>query len=144
MTTKATSTAKKTRTATGHIRLPELQRLRVCLQLRTTGGVPHAKYQLLVALLPCSNRLGDTIEPTNLWKHTETEESAVFWEPLGATLLTKTRVRNFIHPVQFGIFPKRLSLQYLDAEILSGYEEDLASIRDGFSAWVKSDPETIL
>ena len=29
-------------------------------------------------------------------------------------------------------------------EILSGYEEDVSSIRDGFTAWVKSDPETIL
>ena len=29
-------------------------------------------------------------------------------------------------------------------EIVSGYEKDVSSIRDGFSAWVKSDPETIL
>ena len=27
---------------------------------------------------------------------------------------------------------------------LSGYHEDVSSIRDGFTAWVKSDPETIL
>ena len=82
--------------------------------------------------------------PTKLWKHTETRESAVFWEPLGAPVPPKTRVRNFAHPVQFGIFPKRLSLLYPDEEILSGYEEDVLSIRDGFSAWVKADPETIL
>ena len=67
-----------------------------------------------------------------------------FGNPLGAPVPLKTRVRNFIHPVQFGSFPKRLSLPYPDAEILSGYEEDVSSIRDGFSAWVKSDPETIL
>ena len=30
------------------------------------------------------------------------------------------------------------------SEILSGYEEDVSSIRDGFTAWVKYDPETIL
>ena len=46
MTTRATSTAKKARTATGHDRSPELQRLRVCKQLRTTGGVPHANPSL--------------------------------------------------------------------------------------------------
>ena len=34
-------------------------------------------------------------------------KTAVFWEPLGAPVPLKTRVRNFIHPVQFGIFPKR-------------------------------------
>ena len=54
------------------------------------------------------------------------KKSAVFWEPLGAPVPLKTLVRNFIHPLQFGILPKRLSLPY------------------GFSAWVKSDPETIL
>ena len=57
---------------------------------------------------------------------------------------SKTRVRNIIHTIQFGIFSKRLSLPSPDAEIVSGYEEDVSSIRDGFSAWVKSDPETIL
>ena len=41
-------------------------------------------------------------------------------------------------------FLKRLSLPYPDEEILSGYEEDFSSIRDGFSAWVKTDTETIL
>ena len=61
------------------------------------------------------------------------KKSAVFWELLGAPVLLKTRVRNFTHPVQFGILPKRLSLPYLDAGILSGYEEDASSIRDGIS-----------
>ena len=82
--------------------------------------------------------------PTKLWKHTETQESSVFWEPLGAPVPPKTRGRNFIHPIQFGIFPKRLSLPYPDEEVLSGYVEDVSSIRFCFSAWVKADPETIL
>ena len=68
------------------------------------------------------------------------QESAVFWEPLGTPLLPKTRVRKFLHPEQFGIFP----LPYPDEEILSGYEEDISSILDGFSAWVKTDPEITL
>ena len=87
---------------------------------------------------------GDTKVPTKLWKHTETRERAVFCEPWGVPVPSTTRVRNFFHPKQFGIFPKRLSLPYPDEEILSGYEEDVSSIRDGFSPWVKADPETIL
>ena len=35
------------------------------------------------------------------WKHTGTQESAVFWEPLGAPLPPKNRIRNFIHPKKF-------------------------------------------
>ena len=62
-----------------------------------------------------------------------------FGEPLGAPLLDKKRVCNFIHPKQVGPFPKRLILPYLDEEILSSYEEDVSSKRDGFSAWVKTD-----
>ena len=91
-------------------------------------SLPQSSWQLV----------GDTNEPTKHWKHTETQKSAVFLEPLGAP------VPQFFHPVQFGILPKRSSLPYPDAEILSGYEEDVSSVRGGFSAWVKSDPETIL
>ena len=49
-------------TTTGHARSPELQHLRVYKQLRTTGGVPHANYQLLVAVPICRNRLGNLLE----------------------------------------------------------------------------------
>ena len=59
MTTRATSTAKKARTATGHARSPERQLLRVYKQLRTTGGEPHSNYQLLVGVPLCRNRLGN-------------------------------------------------------------------------------------
>ena len=38
--------------------------------------------------------------------------------------------------------PKGLALPYSYDEILSGYEGDVPSIRDGFSALVKADPET--
>ena len=75
---------------------------------------------------------GESNVPSKIWKHTGSQEIAVLWEPLGAPLLPKTSVRNFIHPKQFGIFPKRLALPYPDGEILSGYEEDVSSIRDGF------------
>ena len=53
-------------------------------------------------------------------------------------------MRHFIHPKQFGTFPKRFALPYSYEEILTGCEEGVSSIRDGFSAWVKADPETIL
>ena len=48
-------------------------------------------------------------------------------------------VCNCNHPKQFGPFPERLVLQHPDEEILSEFEEDVLSIRDGFSGWVKSD-----
>ena len=35
-------------------------------------------------------------------------------------------------------------MPYPDEEIPSGYEEDVSSIRDGFSVWVKTDPEFTL
>ena len=73
------------------------------------------------------------------WKHTGTQESAVSWEPLGAQLHPKTRVRHFVHPKPFGIFPKRLPLPYPDEAILSGYVEDVSSIQNGCSAWVETD-----
>ena len=61
-------------------------------------------------------------------------------EPLGKPAPVATRVRDAIHPVQFDIFPNRLTLPYPHDEILSGYEEDASSIRDGYTAWVKVEP----
>ena len=84
---------------------------------------------------------GDTNAPINIWKYAEMQERTVFGETLGAPVSSNTRVRDFIHRVQCGIFPKRLTLPYPDEEILSGYEADVSSIRDVFSAWLKTDPE---
>ena len=53
-------------------------------------------------------------------------------------------VRDSICAVHSCIFPKRLFLPHPDEEILSGYEEDVSSIRDGFSDWVKADPASFL
>ena len=47
-------------------------------------------------------------------------------------------------PDQFGIMPKRLPWPHRDDEILSGHEEDVSSIKDGYTAWVMTDPELIL
>ena len=51
---------------------------------------------------------------------------------------------TFFHPKQHGSFPDRLKLPYPDEEILSGYEEDVSSIRDGFTPWVKAEFKTVL
>ena len=56
----------------------------------------------------------------------------------------KKHVCNYIHPKQYGPFPDRLKLPYPDEEILSRFEEDVSSIRDGFTAWVKTEFATIL
>ena len=53
---------------------------------------------------------GATNAPIKLWKIAETQESTVIVEPLSTSVSSKTRVRDFTHAVQFGIFPKRLPL----------------------------------
>ena len=65
---------------------------------------------------------------------------------LGEHNRSRKRVRfHFTHPKQYGAFPRRIVLPYSYSEILSGYEEeDVSSTQDGFTAWVKSDPETVL
>ena len=78
------------------------------------------------------------------WKHARTHESTVSWGSLRAQPPSKARTRHFIHPRQFGTFPKRLALPYSYEGVLSCYEEDVSSTRDGFSAWDKTDPETLL
>ena len=55
----------------------------------------------------------------------------------------KTRVQVY-SPQQHSLFPERPRLPYPDEEILSGYEEDVSFIRDGFTTWVKADFHTIL
>ena len=55
-----------------------------------------------------------------------------------------SRFRDAIHPVQFGIFPNRLLLPHPDDEMLSGSEEDVSSIRDGYTVWVMVDLASIL
>ena len=80
----------------------------------------------------------DTNTPIKLWKPAETQEGTLIVEPLSTAASSKTRVRDFIHPVQFDIFPKRLPLPY---PVL---EEDVSSVRDGYTAWVKADPASIL
>ena len=57
---------------------------------------------------------------------------------------SKARALHIIHPKQFGTSPKRLVLPYLYEEILSGQEEGVSSIRNGFSVWVKTDPQTLV
>ena len=42
------------------------------------------------------------------------------------------------------LFSRTVFLPYSYEEIFSGYEEVVSSIRDGFSAWVKADSDTIL
>ena len=85
--------------------------------------------------------VGEPGAPT--WKLSGTQGSA-FWEKREAPLPPQKRVCNFIHPKQLSPFPERLKLPYPDEEILSGFEEDVSFIPDGFATWVKADFNTIL
>ena len=65
-------------------------------------------------------------------------------EPLDVPAPSEPMVLEVIHSVQCGITPKRLLLPNSDDEILSRTDEDVSSIRDGFSARAISDPSTTL
>ena len=62
------------------------------------------------------------------------EDTPVVVESLDTPAPLTPCVHESTHPVQFGIMPKRLPLPHPDDEILSGYEEDLSSIQDGYTA----------
>ena len=53
-------------------------------------------------------------------------------------------VPEVTHPVQCGILPIRLPLPRPDDQILSGYNEDVSSKRDGYTPWGISDPDSTL
>ena len=53
-------------------------------------------------------------------------------------------VPEIVHPVQCGITPKRPLLRHSDTDILSYIDEEISSIRNGYTAWVMSDPSTTL
>ena len=101
---------------------------------------------------PCHNRLGnlDGLIQTyqqSLGKHTETREST----PVIVRTIERTSASSKIQCSQYlfiqsnlVMFPKRISLPYPDEEILSGFEEDVSSKRDGSLAWVQADLATIL
>ena len=86
--------------------------------------------------------IGEPDAPT--WKLSGTHDTPAFWENSEAPLPHPKRMCNFIHPKQPCPFPERWKLPYPEEEILSGYEEDVSFIRDGFTTWVKADFNTIL
>ena len=49
---------------------------------------------------------------------------------------------HIVHPIHDGITPKRLLLPHSDTEILSYTDDDISSIRDGYTAWVVCDATT--
>ena len=67
-----------------------------------------------------------------------------FQGKIGGTIASPKARVQFIHPKKLSPFPERLKLPYPDEEILSGYEEDVSFIQDGFTTWVQADFNTIL
>ena len=53
-------------------------------------------------------------------------------------------IPEVVHPVQYGIVPERIALPRPHDEILSGYDEDVSSIRDVKTVWRISDPGLLL
>ena len=59
--------------------------------------------------------------------------------PPDEPLTLKPYVPEIIHNIQYRPPPQRLHLHRSDHEILTNFDEDVSSIRDGFTAWVESD-----
>ena len=53
-------------------------------------------------------------------------------------------VPEVVHPVQYGIVLERIALRRPDDKILSGYDEDVSSTRDGYPTCGVSDPGSTL
>ena len=115
-------------------------------------------YQLLQPVFLHPNRLGNHFRiqarqrsPGYLKRHllskpAETQESKpMIVEPLDSPASSTSRVRDAIHPgPSLAFFPNEFLLPHPDDEILSGYEDDVSSMRDGCTAWVKAAPASIL
>ena len=54
----------------------------------------------------------------------------------------KPAVPEIIHPIQHATAPQRLLLPHSDTEILTHLNDDISSIRDGYTGWVMSDATT--
>ena len=59
--------------------------------------------------------------------------------PPDEPLTLKPYVPEIIHNIQYRPPPQRLHLHRSDNEILTNFDEDVSSIRDGFTAWVGSN-----
>ena len=102
---------------------------------------------IFLAAIPRYERAEESLgfERHFLNKPTEPQESTPeVIELPGTPAAVDIQPADAIHPVQFGIFPKRLTLPYTDDEFLSGYEEDALSIRDRYTACVKEVPDATL
>ena len=65
-------------------------------------------------------------------------------EPLDVPAPSERVVPEVTHPVQYGMLHIRLLLPRPDDEILSGFDKDVSSIRDGYNARIISDPDSTL
>ena len=62
--------------------------------------------------------------------------------PPNESIVVKPIVPEFIPPIQYGIKPQRLCLRRSESEILTGFDDDVSSVRDDCTARVMSDKVT--
>ena len=113
----------------------------------SSDGTTIVRTHEIVAMVPrCLCHPGNHFQvPVRRGESTEPpEDTPVDVESLDTPAPSTSCLHESVHPVQFGIMPKRLPLPHPDDEILSGHEEDVSSIQDGYTAWVMTDPELIL
>ena len=114
----------------------------------TKGSVPPScdgtaivRTHEIVAMVPrCLCHPGNHFQVTSAPKRKPTEppeDTPVDVESLDTPAPSTSCVHESVHPVQFGIMPKRLPFPHSYDEIVSGYEEDVWSIQGGYIAWVR-------
>ena len=114
----------------------------------TKGSVPPScdgttivRRHEIVAMVPrCLFHPGNHFQVIGAPKRKPTEPpegTPVDVESLATPAPSTSCVHEPVHPVQFGIMPKRLPFPHPDDEILSGHEEDVPSIQNGYTAWVR-------
>ena len=87
---------------------------------------------------------GDTNVPTKLWKRTETQESAFSGQLWGTPVPSKTMFANLFIQYSLTSFPSDYLFHILTRKSYLATRKTSRPYETGFSAWVKSDPETIL
>ena len=78
------------------------------------------------------------------WDRFGSQTMASSWEKVEAPMPPPQPRCKIIHPKQLGPYPVRLELPFPKEEIQSGYEDDVSSGTDAFTAWRKIDQEVIL
>ena len=128
--------ASEARETTGHIRLPQKQRLKVYRYPRMTDGTPHVSYQLLHAVLLYAHRLGSHIRI-----QTQQESTPLIVEPWSTPSVFKNVAILFIL-YSLACSPNDSLCRIPTRSSLA--RKMSRPCEDGYTAWVKADSASVM